>query len=157
MGLHQQLSNPLWFSNINQHVYLFMLKDKVARWLSEVNGNEKSEVSRMEQPVTQPDWFKNCTKTMSKHFGQRNCGPVFTWLESNRLWYMVHLWAEGMHCFSPKFECSIEQKLTKCWEEIEAETRVIVTCDLVVPCLRRVIKGREEYMKQMLYATPNCS
>ena len=31
---------------------------------------------------------------------------IFTWLESNWLWDLLHLRVEGLHCFSSRFNCS---------------------------------------------------
>ena len=82
----------------------------------------------MEQPLKQ---LQHCSGMVHEQFQsilvKRTMVFVFTCPKLNGLWDMIHLRAEGLHCFSSNFD-SLEAKADQMLEEIDAET-VRVTCD----------------------------
>ena len=83
-----------------------MANDKVVLRASEVTGDwgvtlqhdgTTSHAIRLGQELAQRLFHGILTKA--------TIGHVFTRLESKGLWDLIHLRAEGLHWFSPKFDC----------------------------------------------------
>jgi len=144
------LKSPLIFIDegvkINQHVYLKMLKDKVVPWVETVVGNDgitlqqdgaTSHTARMVQ-----DWCKDNFKA----FWPKDLWPPSS-PDLNPMDFGIWSILEQKACAvsHPNVDV-LKQKLSKAWDEIEAET-VRATCRQVIPRLRRVVKEKGSYVE----------
>ena len=144
------LKTPLIFMEagvkINQPAYLKMLKGKVVPWVKKVTGNKgitlqqdgaTSHTARLVQ-----EWWKDNFKL----FWPKELWPPFS-LDLNPMDFGIWSILEQNSCTVSHSSVEVlKQKLTKSWEEIEAET-VRATCDQVIPHLCRVIKEKGGYIK----------
>ena len=95
-------------------------------------------------PLTQLNWSKLGVRVISSPFGWKELWPPSS-PDLNPMGFGIWSILEQKACTvsHPSVEV-LKQKLTKSWDEVDAET-VCATCAQVVPRLRHVIRERGGY------------